>query len=210
MRGLRGRCCGLIAVALMTAEFAVAPGAALGADWPPPRQVEAVFFRLTPNESVIEAFRVTAADTSYRDAESPSPVNAGPLCLRVEREQCALAWGNERILLTDVADPSQTIEVLALNGPRRWRRRLAELSVDHVEVVVRGQRGEYVAASGATGNAQFLQWEEPLGVNVILTARGERFGEGDLLTLAEALVVAPVTRDAVIPASRVAGDPPPD
>ena len=167
--------------------------------------MRATFYRLTLS---VPALGLVAHDQSYLlpDWSKSSDAFVGPVCVTASRGVCRQVDGSELVVLSDPSDPRRTMQVQTLNGPAAWRHEsAAPYGVPVRRVVVRGHHGVFLPNAG---QMQFLQWEEPPGMNVLMFSDRSAFTEAELMTVAAALHVESITRDAVVPVSRVSGVPP--
>ena len=155
-------------------------------------------------------YRLTLRGSVSGLTASPSAGPAG-LCLRPTRGVCRDVEGFEDAMLSDPMMPRRFALVETINGLVLWRHYVAAVGpgITMQRLHVRGHLGFFVPASGQTGDQVFLEWDEPPGVSVILSAPGLLFTRADLESLANALVVESVTVEVVNAAAPVLGVPPP-
>jgi hypothetical protein len=134
-----------------------------------------------------------------------------PVCLAVGPDGCSQVEGFGNVRLVDNARPDRVAFVNTINGPVLWRHYIAAVGpgIAMQPRRVRGHLGFFVPASGATGGLQFLQWDEPSGLSVIVRAPAVVFTKAQMFDIANALDDEGGPVDAIRPVEQVQGRPAP-
>ena len=150
---------------------------------------------------------LVSAPAPGAETVDPRPRTESAICLAWRRGVCLETQGFQDTSVASRDDPARVATVETIFGPARWRREIAafQRSVSPGRTRMHGRPADFLAASPASGNDSFLQWEDPRGVNIIVSGPGADFTKSQLIELAENLRIVRETTPVGVAVAKVDG-----